>query len=203
MKLHASGDRFDISLTDKQLLLQATHLKNTDWVYGVVVYTGDIRAADLLSLAHTRSRRKRDESGSEQDEAPNKMDKTRPICQSLHGFHLLLPAELSGAVRHRWRPVAEPSCGRRKCAVATARARAISSHCVARHCHQCWYLDIGEARWFEFLIIPLRFLLLNSMMIPISLKGCSAVCCARLLQSSRIPRYVQCQWMWSSTATRR
>lgn len=30
------------SITEKQLLLQATHIKNTDWLYGVAVYTGNI-----------------------------------------------------------------------------------------------------------------------------------------------------------------
>ena len=30
-----------LSLSDKQLLLQATHIRNTDYIYGLVVYTGN------------------------------------------------------------------------------------------------------------------------------------------------------------------
>ncbi len=33
-----------------------------------------------------------------------------------------------------------------------------------------WYLNYNVQPWYEILVIPLRFLLLNSMMIPISLK---------------------------------
>lgn len=29
------------ALSSSQLLLQATHLRNTDWVYGLAVYTGN------------------------------------------------------------------------------------------------------------------------------------------------------------------
>jgi magnesium-transporting ATPase (P-type) len=39
IKLERHSEYF--ALTDKQLLLQATHLKNTDWVYAMVVYAGN------------------------------------------------------------------------------------------------------------------------------------------------------------------
>ena len=39
MKMNLMDENY-ISLTERQMLLQATHLKNTEWVYGVVVYTG-------------------------------------------------------------------------------------------------------------------------------------------------------------------
>jgi len=29
------------ALSSSQLLLQATHLRNTDWIYGLAVYTGN------------------------------------------------------------------------------------------------------------------------------------------------------------------
>ncbi len=37
-----------ISLSADQLLLQATHLRNTEFVYGVVVYTGSCARAECL-----------------------------------------------------------------------------------------------------------------------------------------------------------
>jgi magnesium-transporting ATPase (P-type) len=30
-----------LSLSDRQMLLAATHLRNCEWVYGIVVYTGN------------------------------------------------------------------------------------------------------------------------------------------------------------------
>ena len=47
--LSGNSESAVISISSEQLLLQATHLRNTDFVYGIAVYTG--REASLLDTA--------------------------------------------------------------------------------------------------------------------------------------------------------
>jgi phospholipid-translocating ATPase len=40
-RLRVGPDSFNfVALSEKNLIPQGTHLKNTDWLFGVVVYTG-------------------------------------------------------------------------------------------------------------------------------------------------------------------
>ena len=48
------GEGEVISLSAEQLLLQATHLRNTEFVYGVVVYTGTVVSAPSLRSVRAR-----------------------------------------------------------------------------------------------------------------------------------------------------
>lgn len=118
------------ALSSSQLLLQATHLRNTDWVYGLAVYTGN-----------------ETKFGMNKKSPPTKYTQTdafiNNVSAAIFTFQLLLVI-IFGAVGNVW----DQSTG-------------VDS----------WYLDISSSNpGYYIFIIPARFLLLNSTMIPISLK---------------------------------
>lgn len=39
-RLRLTEDGSWLSLSDRQMLLAATHLRNCEWIYGIVIYTG-------------------------------------------------------------------------------------------------------------------------------------------------------------------
>jgi phospholipid-translocating ATPase len=120
------------ALSSSQLLLQATHLRNTDWVYGLAVYTGN-----------------ETKFGKNKKSPPTKYTRTDGFINSISAAVFLLQLMLVavfGAVGDVWN---EDS------GVAS------------------WYLQIiplSASPFYQPLVIPARFLLLNSTMIPISLK---------------------------------
>eukprot|EP01114_Cavostelium_apophysatum_P012672 TRINITY_DN2894_c0_g1_i2.p1 TRINITY_DN2894_c0_g1~~TRINITY_DN2894_c0_g1_i2.p1 ORF type:complete len:1114 (+),score=267.19 TRINITY_DN2894_c0_g1_i2:219-3344(+) len=130
-------DKFSLStshqwsaLTDKQLLLQATHVRNTEWVCGVVVYTGNQTKVGQNMRNPSLKMTKQDKV-------------TNHYTLFVFGFQLLLVV-VFGLIGNYWQQ---------------------------RYMQKAWYLDIEpEMVWWKYLIIPTRFLLLNSLMIPISLK---------------------------------
>jgi len=124
------------ALTSTQLLLQATHLRNTDWVYGLAVYTGN-----------------ETKFGKNKKTPPTKYTRTDDFISTvsvcIFMFQLLLVL-IFGIVGNNWNVVNGRSA---------------------------WYLDIpSSVPGYDALIIPARFLLLNSTMIPISLKLTMDLC---------------------------
>lgn len=120
------------ALSSSQLLLQATHVRNTDWVYGMVVYSGN-----------------ETKFGKNKKSPPTKYTKTdafiNSVSASVFALQLMLVI-IFGIVGDVWN----------------------ESSGVAS-----WYLQIAalaNSPGYQAVIIPARFLLLNSTMIPISLK---------------------------------
>lgn len=121
-----------VTLSATNTLLQATHLRNTSYVYGLVVYTGN-----------------ETKIGKNKQVPPSKWTKLdrsiNQITMFIFTFQLILVV-IFGAVGESLRQ---------------------------KYGVDYWYLGYPENPfpvWYEFMVIPLRFLLLNSTMIPISLK---------------------------------
>jgi len=123
------------SISGDQLLQQTTRVANTDWVYGVVVYTGN-----------------ETKFGKNRGHPPFKYTKVdhliNRVAVIIFLFQLLL-VFIFGVYGDVW------------------RYGPAKDH---------FYLDYGDGDWYDSLIIPLRFLLLNSTMIPISLKVTLDLC---------------------------
>lgn len=124
-----------LSISSDQLVQQTCSLANTEYFYGMAVYTGN-----------------ETKFGKNKGAAPTKITKvdnlinTIAIYLFLFQLSLVVIFGLVGNVYHYDRA---------------------DSH---------WYLRNKREGWYDFLIIPLRFLLLNSTMIPISLKVTMDLC---------------------------
>jgi len=120
-----------LPLSASQLLLQATHLRNTDWMYGLVVYTGN-----------------ETKFGKNKKTPPTKYTVTdgfiNNVSASIFAFQLLL-VFIFGIVGDTF------------------------TDANTRTWDYMLYAGNPYPGYFQ-LIIPARFLLLNSTMIPISLK---------------------------------
>lgn len=120
-----------LPLSASQLLLQATHLRNTDWVYGLIVYTGN-----------------ETKFGKNKKTPPTKYTLTdgfiNNVSASIFGFQLLL-VFIFGIIGDTF------------------------TDDNTRNWDYMLYAGSPYPGYFQ-LIIPARFLLLNSTMIPISLK---------------------------------
>eukprot|EP00026_Physarum_polycephalum_P000875 Phypoly_transcript_00876.p1 GENE.Phypoly_transcript_00876~~Phypoly_transcript_00876.p1 ORF type:complete len:1138 (+),score=165.10 Phypoly_transcript_00876:253-3414(+) len=121
-----------ITLSPSNTLLQATHLRNTDFVYGLVVYTGN-----------------ETKIGKNKKLPPCKWTKLDKAINRITMFIFIFQLSLVvvfGLIGESFR---------------------------ARYGQELWYVaypyDLYDV-WYAWMIIPLRFLLLNSTMIPISLK---------------------------------
>ena len=128
--LRVTAGSAPLSLSATQLLLQATHVRNTDWIWGAAVYTGN-----------------ETKFGRNKKIPPTKYTQTDAFINNVSGgifvFQLLLVI-IFGIMGNSWD-------------VTNGRA--------------AWYLQIlSSGPGYAVLIIPARFLLLNSTMIPISLK---------------------------------
>jgi magnesium-transporting ATPase (P-type) len=122
------------ALSASQLLLQATHLRNTDWIIGMVVYTGN-----------------ETKFGKNKKAPPTKFTRTDGFINNISATVFLLQLILViifGVIGDFWSD---------------------------KNGTMAWYLqilpfDAAGQPGYGPLIIPLRFLLLNSTMIPISIK---------------------------------
>jgi phospholipid-translocating ATPase len=121
-----------ISMTSSNMLLQSTHLRNTDWVYGLAVYTGN-----------------ETKCGMNKRDPPSKWTKADRFVNMtavyIFGFQLLIVV-VFGIVGNIWKDS------------------------TGRDSFYLNYYSKSEESWYQVLVIPLRFLLLCSLMIPISLK---------------------------------
>ena len=131
-------DNNAVPLTANNLLLQATNLRNTEWVYAIAVYTGNDSKFGHNKKVPTPKFTRTDDAINE-------------FSVYIFLFQLLLVVVL-GVVGNHWKE----SNGR-----------------------GYWYLgypDEGDDAAHQVFIIPARFLLLNSTMIPISLKVTLDLC---------------------------
>lgn len=121
-------------LTPRNLLLQATHLRNTASVLALVVYTGN-----------------ETKFGMNKRSPPLKWTRTDRLVNAfsalIFGFQLLLVV-VFGILGDTWK----------------------ATHGSSYDMVLAYKVDPNNSAWYELLIIPARFLLLNSTMIPISLK---------------------------------
>ncbi|KYQ90011.1 P-type ATPase [Tieghemostelium lacteum] len=118
-----------LPVSAQNLILQATHLRNTEHIYGMVVYTGNETKIGKNKMAPPTKWTKLDRS----------INRITIFIFCMQLFLVLI----FGIIGDLQRLKDEKTC---------------------------WYLDYDTSEWYRFIIIPLRFLLLNSMMIPISLK---------------------------------
>ena len=138
MRLAGAGSQQPLSLSADNLMLQATKLRNTDYVYALVVYTGN-----------------ETKFGKNKRAPPSKFTQTDALINdfSMIIFFFQLTLVLAfGIVGNLWKD----DNGR-----------------------NMWFLRYDSASaepFYQVLIIPLRFLLLNSTMIPISLKVTLDLC---------------------------
>ncbi|KAJ6241987.1 putative phospholipid-transporting atpase [Anaeramoeba flamelloides] len=125
-----------LSLSVSQIILQGVHLRNTEYVYGLTVYTGNQSKLGMNKLTPDTKWTKIDKQ----------INRTTLVIFSFQ-FLCLLIFGITGGV---WKTKA----GKDK-----------------------FYLYYPEdERWFQPLVIPLRFMLLMSLMIPISLKVTLDIC---------------------------
>lgn len=122
------------ALSASQLLLQATHLRNTDWIIGMVVYTGN-----------------ETKFGKNKKAPPTKFTRTDGFINNISATVFLVQLILViifGIIGDIWSE---------------------NSGVAASYLMISPFNAPGQP-WYQVLIIPLRFLLLNSTMIPISIK---------------------------------
>jgi len=117
------------------MLLQATKIRNTEWVLGMVIYAGN-----------------NSKFSKNKDKPPTKFTQTdsfimEKLALSIFCFQLVLACLIFGITGVVWKE----EWGR-----------------------DMWYFAFptssSEDPWYEPMVIPIRFLLLNSLFIPISLK---------------------------------
>ncbi|EGC40136.1 hypothetical protein DICPUDRAFT_93437 [Dictyostelium purpureum] len=118
-----------LTVDSNNLILQATHLKNTDYVYGLVVYTGN----------ETKLGKNKMEVPTKWTKLDKEINKITIFIFCLQLTLVLIFGIIGDALRVSYGP-------------------------------KEWYLMYDDSMVGKTIIIPLRFLLLNSMMIPISLK---------------------------------
>lgn len=136
LELQPGSSATPASLSISQLLLQATHLRQTEWVYGLVVYTGN-----------------ETKFGKNKKPPPSKLTKTDKLINQFSVAIFLFQL------------------------VCVAILGVVGDMLKAGMAEKAWYLGYAsdEPAW-QMVIIPLRFLLLNSTMIPISLKVTLDLC---------------------------
>jgi phospholipid-translocating ATPase len=131
LRVEGDGDGNVLPLSASQLLLQATHLRNTDWMFGLVVYTGN-----------------ETKFGKNKKTPPTKYTLTdgfiNNVSASIFAFQLVL-VFIFGIVGDTF------------------------TDSKTRNWSYMLYAGVPYPAYNQ-LIIPARFLLLNSTMIPISLK---------------------------------
>jgi len=129
-------------LSGDNLLLQATYLRNTEWVIGLVVYTGNETKVGCNKQPPQVKTTKLDQA----------IDRVTAFVFALQ----LLLILIWGAIGYSHQE---------------EHIRASKDHVRDGSEPNAWYLDYEhEVSHLSAIIIPLRFLLLASMMIPISLK---------------------------------
>ena len=147
------------SLSADQLLLQATHVRNTEFAYGLAVYTGtpyaDVRCCGVAAARSPWLLRAGNETkfGNNKSTPAPKLTHAEAIINRfsviIFVFQLVLVV-IFGIIGNVWK---------------------------ADTGEEAWYLAYANNEsWYSPLIIPLRFLLLNSTMIPISLKVTLDLC---------------------------
>ena len=119
-----------LPLSTEQLLLQATTLCNTAFIYGLVVYTGN----------ETKVAQNKNVPRHKQTTLDAQIDTTIVVLFVL------------------------------QCAFIVVWGITGSVLLYIDEDEPVWYLDLRALAWYDPAVIPLRFLLLASMMIPISLK---------------------------------
>jgi magnesium-transporting ATPase (P-type) len=125
-----------VPLSATQLLLQATHVRNTQWACGLAVYTGNQCKFGQNKRAPRAKHTRTD-------------DFIDGVSASIFIFQLALVV-VFGTLGNWWN---------------TTRA------------YTMWYLHAATSdKAYTMLIVPARFLLLNSTMIPISLKLTMDIC---------------------------
>ena len=134
LRMTSDPSATNLALSSSQLLLQATHVRNVDWLYALVVYTGN-----------------ESKFGKNKRPPPTKYTRTddfiQQVTKGIFAFQLLMVL-ITGIIGDTWERVQFPPS-------------------------KAWYLlnrDPAAKLDSGVLVIPLRFLLLNSTMIPISLK---------------------------------
>eukprot|EP01137_Pigoraptor_chileana_P025686 Opistho-2@95508 len=136
-RLHLERDSAEseaLSLGTSQFLLQGTFLRNTDFVYGLAVYTGNETKLGLNKAT-----------------PPFKWTRLDQQVNRASSFIFLL--QLTVAV-----------------------ILGIVGNVRKSDDDKKWYLGYEHSKWIDALVIPLRFLLLLSLMIPISLKVTMDIC---------------------------
>ncbi|ORX88939.1 phospholipid-translocating P-type ATPase [Basidiobolus meristosporus CBS 931.73] len=137
-KLESSPDSGEFSaLSSKQLLLQGTFLRNTDFAYGLAVYTGN-----------------ETKIGMNKREPPIKLTKIDRQIERASMIIFIIQLSLvflNGIVGD---------------VVQESTMKSRHTYLVAESLSQ----------WYHYLVIPLRMLLLMSLMIPISLKVTLDIC---------------------------
>lgn len=119
-----------IPLSASNLILQGCHIRNTSWIYGVAVYTGN-------------------QTKLGQNKSPTQVKRTKQD---------LFISRISGAV----------FCLQ---LILTIAFGIVGNIWQINYGPGHWYLDYkAPSTFIDYLVVPLRFLLLNSLMIPISLK---------------------------------
>ncbi|PON34844.1 P-type ATPase, subfamily IV [Parasponia andersonii] len=129
-------------LTIKNTILQSCYLRNTEWACGVAVYTGKV----LYSSNETKLGMSRGIPEPKLTAMDAMIDK---LTGAIFVFQIVVVMVL-GVAGNVWKDT---------------EAR------KASHYFQQWYVQYPEeGPWYELLVIPLRFELLCSIMIPISIK---------------------------------
>ena len=121
----------EIAVSSQQLLLQACYLRNTEWVWGLAVYTGHQTKVNMNKRGPSTKWAKVDQATTKYSVCLFVIQLLLALCCGLLGTYLILEGQ------------------------------------------QPWYLsepDLDRNIWWHFMIIPLRFFLLTSVMIPISFK---------------------------------
>ena len=130
----AAGDTKKLSLSAEQILLQCTHLRNTEWVYGVVVYTGN-----------------ESKFGCNKSPQPSKMPQV-DLFKNRTAFPLIFATIMTlsiiwGAIGYGW----------------------MRNYGVT-YAYLGYDLDGDKDDPLYVIVFPIRFVLLISLMIPISLE---------------------------------
>ncbi|KNC72439.1 hypothetical protein SARC_15003, partial [Sphaeroforma arctica JP610] len=121
-----------IALSDANVLLQGTLVRNVDYVYGMAVYTGDDTKLSMNKKVP--------------EEKSTALDALIDRCVAAIFISQLCIAAVLGGLG-LWQQMSDQE--------------------------DMWYLGgrgSHEMNWYDFLVVPLRMLLLMSLMIPISLK---------------------------------
>lgn len=137
------GEEEYIPLSEKQLLLQGAYLRNTEWAYGLVVYTGN----------HTKLGMNKHSPTIKWTISDLRIDSFSKV---IFVVQLVLALIFGGLFGNLW----QSSVGQRSFYLA---------------------LDAVAASWIwrlilKWIVLPVRFLLLMSLMIPVSLKVTLELC---------------------------
>ncbi|RXH68731.1 hypothetical protein DVH24_031064 [Malus domestica] len=144
-------------LTIKNTLLQSCYLRNTEWACGVAVYTGKGIPEPKLTAVDAM------------------IDK---LTGAIFVFQIVVVMVL-GVAGNVWKDTEarknfgrhhDLGCGILRLIALLAVLLTETGFGALRSCQQWYVLYPEEGPWYELLVIPLRFELLCSIMIPISIK---------------------------------